>query len=604
MTSIGERLESVLPLLRRGAETCPHAPAVTVAGSCLTHGELWRDADALAARLHALGFGAEDIVAIVLDRDVRWASSILGVMASGAAFLPIDASLPDERIRYMLRDSGARHVVTNSAVRARLDDLPGTSLTLLDDVEPEATNRGAWGSGIPRGCSAAYVIYTSGSTGAPKGVVIEHRSLAFSLEARLAYYADTVDGAPPRVLSAYGFGVDSVLAGFFWAIACGGHVILPGAGEERDATALGRLMVSTQPTHLDFVPGLYSLLLEMSPTAAFRSLRCAVVGGEALARGVLQQHAVALPGVPLVNEYGPTECTIWASAKRFAGALNDESVSIGLPLPETAFLVADADGAPVPDGEAGELWITGPHVARCYLGDPGRTAQRFRDVVDRDGRTVRAYHAGDRVRRLPSGEYVHLGRSDHQVKVSGFRVELGEVEFALAELEEVRQAVVVLHGPPHASRLVAYAVLHQGVRLTASEMRHALRRLLPHHMIPAILLVVEAMPLTPTGKIDRQALPSPIGVGTDGTETAVRIATVERADKVERAMADAWGEVLGHQTIRRTDNFFELGGNSLMAVRVVAELSRTHGFTIDASDLFHRSLHEIGADLRQRTNAD
>jgi len=446
---------------------------------------------------------------------------------------------------------------------------------------------------LPDGRCAAYVIYTSGSTGTPKGVVIEHRSLVFSLNARLACYADTVDGTPPRVLSAYGFGVDSVLAGFFWAIACGGHVILPGPGEEADATALGQLMVRTQPTHLDFVPGMYSLLLEMSPRAAFRSVCCAVVGGDSLPRSVLERHALVLPGVPLVNEYGPTECTIWASAKRFVGARNDEGVSIGLPLPGTSFLVTDVHVAPVAEGEAGELWITGPHVARCYVGDPGRTALQFRDLVGSDGQTVRAYRTGDRVRRIPSGEYLHLGRSDRQVKLNGFRVELGEIESALAELEEVRQAAVVLHGQLPASRLVAYAVLYPRALLTASEMRRALRRFLPHHMIPAILVVVEAMPLTPTGKIDRSALPSPFGLGPNASVTIVH------DDKVERAMADVWGEVLGRPAVGRTENFFELGGTSLLALRVVAELRRKHGFNIDAKDLFHRSLCEIAADVRK-----
>jgi len=593
MTFNGDHLESVLPLLRRGAEASPDAPAITLGGACLTHGELWRNADALAMRLNALGFGPEDIVAVILDQDVRWASSVLGIMASGAAFLSIDASLPDERIRYTLKDSGARHVITNSAVHTRLDSSLGPGLTLLDELEREASDGGVWQPRLPSGQCAAYVIYTSGSTGEPRGVVIEHRSLAFSLNARLAYYDVTVDGTPPRVLSAYGFGVDSILAGFFWAVACGGHVILPGPGEERDATALGQLMTRAQPTHLDFVPGMYSLLLEMSPREAFRSVCCAVVGGDSLPSSVLQRHAMVLPEVPLVNEYGPTECTIWASAKRFDGARNDAGVSIGLPLPGTSFLVTDAQFAPVAEGEVGELWISGPHVARCYVGDPGRTALQFRDMVGPGGQTVRAYRTGDRVRRIPSGEYVHLGRSDHQVTLNGFRVELGEVESALAELEAVRQAAVVLHGHPPASRLVAYAVLYPRALLTASEMRRALRRFLPHHMIPAILVVVEAMPLTPTGKIDRQALPSPFGIGPTANDSSVP------GDEVERAMADVWGDVLGRPAIRRTENFFELGGTSLLAVRAVAELRRKHGFIIDAKDLFHRSLCEIAADLRK-----
>lgn len=572
----------------------PGAPAVTCGPVTLTYARLLQRALDLSVRLRSEGISPEARVGICLDRSADWPVAILGVLLAGGAYVPIDAALPEERIAYKLRDSGITLLVSTTATAARHLLAPGTTLVDLAGVTATAVGDV---TALPHEAAPgdlAYVIYTSGSTGRPKGVAIERGSLAFSTDARIRRYGSTRG----VLLGVYPFSFDSSVAGLFWSLAVGGHYVISSPGDERDPHRLAALIERHRVTHLDCLPTHYATLLDYASDAALASVQLVIVGGEELTRPVWALHRRRLPHVPMHNEYGPTEATVWCCAHHLGHPEHFGRVPIGTALDGVGIRIEDPSGACVAPGTAGELLISGPGLARGYLNDAALSAERFvhRSGPDATGTVDRFYRTGDLVRAGEDGLLEFVGRLDRQVKVNGYRIELGEIETALAQLPEVRQAVAVVSGTDDHRRIIAYAVLEPGAMLTSTAMRRQLAAHLPAHMIPGMLVVLERMPATPNGKVDYAALPDPTQPSPrPSPKPDDRAASGD--GQAERMLLAIWRHHLGQSDVQPTDNFFDLGGTSLQAIRAAAEAREAFGQAVDPREFFYRTLAQVAATL-------
>ncbi|MFD8818518.1 amino acid adenylation domain-containing protein, partial [Streptomyces sp. NPDC059627] len=422
----------------------------------------------------------------------------------------------------------------------------------------------------------AYVIYTSGSTGRPKGVQVPHRGIANRL--RWMQDAYRLTGAD-TVLQKTPVSFDVSVWELFWPLLTGARLVLAEPGGHRDPEHLAALVRDERVTVCHFVPPMLDTFLAAGRAADCGSLRLVVCSGEALPADLARRFHLALPEAALENLYGPTEASVdvtrWTSRPGWTGA----AVPIGTPIANTRAYVLDALLRPAPVGVPGELYLGGVQLARGYGGRPGLTADRFVPDPYGDAPGARLYRTGDLARWHADGYVEYLGRTDHQVKVRGFRIELGEIEAALLDLEPVAQAVaVVREDRPGDRRIVAYLTA-AAREPSAGELRAALAERLPDHMVPSAFVVLDALPLSPNGKVDRKALPVPDhGAGTAGAHTAP-------ATPQEELLAGLWQRVLGLDRVGTRDNFFEIGGDSMHAVRIVG-LAREAGHEIPLQRLF------------------
>jgi amino acid adenylation domain-containing protein len=562
------------------------ALAVVFEGERVTYAELNARANRLAHHLRALGVGLDVRVGICVERSVEMVVGLLGILKAGGAYVPLDSSYPVERLRNMVEDSAPAVLLTHPPQAATAAALSaGASVPVLDLTGDAAwahrpeTNPGREGLG-PR--NLAHVLFTSGSTGRPKGVMLEHGSLVNRLAWMQDRYGMTADEA---LLQKTPFSFDVSFWEFFWPLMVGARLVMARPGGHRDPAYLVDVIRREGVTVAHFVPSMLPLFLEHPDADKCTGLLRVPVSGEAVSAALVRQFHERLPGVGLFNQYGPTESgevTEWACDP---GA---ERVSIGRAIHNSTVYVLDRAGEPVPVGVAGELFIGGVAVARGYLGRPRLTAERF--VPDPFGEPgARLYRTGDRVRWTESSDALthsrthaleFLGRTDFQVKVRGFRVELGEIEARLAAHPGVREAVVLaLDGGAGGKRLVAYVV---GEAVESEALRAHLSEQLPEYMIPAAFVRLETLPLTPNGKLDRGALPAP-----DGDAFAAR-AYEAPVGETEQALAGIWSELLGVERVGRGDNFFTLGGHSLLAVRVISRVRQALGVEAEIGDLFVR----------------
>jgi amino acid adenylation domain-containing protein len=515
-------------------------------------------------------------VAVLASRSCATVAGILGVLKAGGAYVPLDPDYPFRRLAFLLDDSRA------AVVLARRDDAaslpPGAPTVVdLDAADGPESDAGL----TPAGAGPdhlAYVIYTSGSTGAPKGVLVAHRNLSASTRARFRFYEGTVG----RYLMVSSFAFDSSIAGLFWTLGQGGTLVLPGPGETTDPRALGALARRHRVTHFLGVPSLYGLLLEHAGPADLATLRVAIVAGEPCPPGLVGRHFKALPGAALVNEYGPTEATVWATAHRFApGDGASGLVPIGRPIPGTKAYVLDPRGNEVPAGVTGELYLGGARVARGYHGRPDLTAERFVADPFAAAPGARLYRTGDLVRWRADGALECLGRVDGQVKVRGHRVELGEVEAALAAHPGVREAAAAVKaGPGGEGRLIAYLVAAPGEPLSAAALRSWLKTRLPDAMVPTAFALLDDLPRSPNGKVDRKALPDPDPsrlLGAAGSEGP--------RNPREAALAAIAAGLLGVERLGIHDDLFALGLDSILAIQLTAR-AREAGLLATPAQVF------------------
>jgi len=442
-----------------------------------------------------------------MERSLEQIIALLAVLKAGGAYVPLDPGYPRERLSFVLEDSGVKLLLSH---RRLSDELAadGVEVVELDKRWTEIALES--GKRVESGAldeNAAYIIYTSGSTGQPKGVVVSHRSLVNAVLAQFDYCHGPVVGT--ILLMSYAF--DGSLLSIFCSLCQGGKLTLSREGQQADAVQVARLIAEQGATHLWLVPSLYSLLLEQAQPDQLETLRVVSVGAEACPPQLVERHHHLLPQTHLMNVYGPTETTIWATSHECRPMDAQQLVPIGRPAVNMQAYVLDKYLQPVPIGAVGRLYVGGLGVTRGYWNRPELTAERFIPHPYGKQAGERLYWTGDLARFESGGSLVWRGREDEQVKVRGYRIELGEVEAALCEVERVRSAVVIVREEAHGDkRLVAYVVPrkeHEGIAI--QEIREHLRAKLPEHMIPSSFVFLEELPLTETGKVNRGALPAP-----------------------------------------------------------------------------------------------
>jgi amino acid adenylation domain-containing protein len=581
------------------AARTPGAIALVFAERQVTFRQLDERANGLGHRLQGLGVGPETLVGVFMDRSPEMIVALLAILKAGGAYVPIDPVYPEGRIAWVIEDSRARVVITTADLRHRL---PTTTATVLVLDEQDATIAGRAPEPVPcpAACtSLAYVIYTSGSTGKPKGVMVEHRNV-------LSFFAamDGLLGTVPGIwLAVTSISFDISVLELFWTLTRGFKVVLHG---DEGTEAIAAKIIRHGVTHLQSTPTLARMLAtDPRSLAALGSLRKLLLGGESLPAALLDTLRQAT-SCEIYNMYGPTETTVWSSAYRVpAGPDHGTSVPIGRALANNRAYVLDPQLRRVADGESGELFLGGESVVRGYWDRPALSAERF--LPDPFAGGGRMYRTGDLARLRADGNLEFLGRIDFQVKLRGYRIELGEVEAVLERHPAVSQAVVVAREDrPGDQRLVAYVVARDGESLTASACRTLLAAALPEYMIPAHYVFLDRLPVTPNGKIDRNALPAAFHRAGNG-ETGHAEEEGPR-DHVESIIVKTWADVLGVERVGRDENIFDLGATSLMMPQVQLELQQSLDREIPLVDLFEfhtvRSLaaHLTGASAAPRTS--
>ncbi len=555
----------------------------------LTAAELGARVHRLARYLRGRGAGPEDIVGIALPRTVDIVIAILAVQQAGAAYLVLDTEHPARRLADIVDDAAPILVLTDDAVADTVFPDRGDELVRLsDNMIRTAVDRFPSGPltdaelAAPRSAAhLAYVVYTSGSTGRPKGVQVSCGAAAHLLHHhRSTIYAEAAQRAAGRQLHTAhtaSFAFDAALDQLLWLL-CGHRVHLYDNNIQKDAAAQVAAFSADRIDVVDTTPSMAGALIDNGMLGAGHRPGLLLIGGEATPPALWS--AIAESGVPARNMYGPTEATVDALSAPVTGALPH----VGGPLAGTRAYLLDSALQPVPDGEIGEIYLAGPQLARGYLGRVATTAERF--VADPFAPGERMYRSGDRARRLPGRGYEFLGRGDQQIKVRGYRVELGEVEAALGALPGVAAAAAVVRRSGAATQLVGYLVAAAGVTLDASDrLRHLLTKSVPGHMVPAALVVLDALPTTVNGKLDRAALPAPREISTG---RAPRTAS-------ELAVCEVVAEVLGVPRVSATDDFFGLGGDSITAIGVSSRL-RALGVLVQPKALLaQRDLATIAA---------
>jgi amino acid adenylation domain-containing protein/non-ribosomal peptide synthase protein (TIGR01720 family) len=629
----------------------PDAVAVVYADQHLTYTALDTRANNLAHFLQTLGVGSEVLVAVCLERSLELIVGLLGVLKAGAAYLPLDPAYPAERITFMLEDSQARVLITDSMydVRLTIDDLEEAQTPIVNRTSKIVNMVADWTriarmadnpphSAVAAG-NLAYVIYTSGSTGWPKGAMNSHRGIIN----RLLWMQQTYRlQADDQVLQKTPFSFDVSVWEFFWPLLSGARLVLARPGGQQEPRYLAELIAREQITTLHFVPPMLQAFLDELVPAACRSLRRVICSGEALPTELAARFCAQLDA-ELHNLYGPTEAAVDVTAWPCACPPDPRSVPIGRPIANTQIYLLDPQLRPMPIGVAGELYIGGVQLARGYLGRPDLTAERFVPnpfaEVSGSGYWVledklpdtryptpatRLYKTGDRARYRTDGSIEYLGRFDRQIKLRGFRIELGEIEAVLRQHPSVSEAAVMLReDQPGDQRLVAYVVegseirdqgsgsedketRRQGDKETddptgtiyraptslVSELRSFLAERLPAYMVPTAFVPLAAFPLTPNGKLDRQALLAP-----ERTHPAADEGFVAPRTPIEELLAQIWGVVLRIEQVGRNDHFFALGGHSLLATQLLSRVRATFQVDLSLRDLFEAP---VLADLAAR----
>ncbi|WP_053760602.1 non-ribosomal peptide synthetase [Streptomyces sp. AS58] len=562
----------------------PGATAVVFEGERLTYAELDARAEALAGRLRARGAGPGAFVAVAVPRSAELMVALLGVLKSGAAYLPVDLDYPADRIAHMLADSGADTVITLSAAADRLPEPSRGAALLLDAGAPAAeqvTGEPVTGGPAARPDDPAYLIYTSGSTGLPKGVVVTHRAIVNRLAWMQGAYGLRGDD---RVLQKTPSSFDVSVWEFFWPLLEGAGVVLARPDGHRDPAHLAALVREQAVTTMHFVPSVLEAFLasdEVTGDPSWAgSVRRVFSSGEALPAAAASRWR-ALTGVPLHNLYGPTEAAVDVTHHPYDAGEPAVTVPIGRPVWNTGLRVLDTCLRPVPDGVPGELYLTGVQLARGYHARPALTAERFpADPYGPPG--SRMYRTGDLVRRRADGVVEYLGRTDRQVKVRGNRIEPGEIEAALVALPEVAQAAVTVRD----DTLVAHVVPSAGAAPQAGDLHAALADRLPAAVVPGAWVVLDALPLTPSGKLDRAALPAP---------SAVRATARAPRSAGERLLTEIFADVLKLDGVGIDDDFFLLGGDSISSI-AVSSRARRGGLALGPRDVFeHRTPAALAA---------
>ncbi|MCP3170216.1 non-ribosomal peptide synthetase, partial [Myxococcus qinghaiensis] len=582
---------SVFAWFQSRAALSPEAVALEWSDGQLTYRELERKALALAEVLRQRGVRPEVRVGLFARRSPEMVAGVLGILASGGVWVPIDPSSPSERLAMMLDDTAPTVVLTQRSLREALPAGTMGVLVLEEVLASEPVASSAFTAPAMSSECAAYILFTSGSTGRPKGVVVPHRALA----RHTAWFSTNLGlGPSDSVLQKTAPGFDAVVPELLSTLVSGARLVLPPAAADLDMDALLTVLAHRRVTVLQLVPSQLSLFIEAERLERASDLRVLVSGGEALSAELARRLRAQWPATRLVNCYGPTETAVDATSWTVSGPIQGATAPIGGPIGDTQVYVLDVHGQVVPVGITGELFIGGEGVARGYVGQPAMTAERFVPDAFSSVPGARLYRTGDQARWRHDGVLEFLGRADDQVKVRGYRIELAEIESALLAHPEVREAVVLVREDrPGDKRLVGYVV--GAASLEAPALRAFIAQRLPEYMVPSALRMMDALPLTANGKVDRKALPVPeqswltedASQATPGTPT-------------EELLAGLFAQVLGVPGVSTTVSFFELGGHSLLATQLVSRVRSAFQVELPLRDLFESPTVHL---LAQRIDA-
>ncbi|PZH20818.1 hypothetical protein C1I97_00810 [Streptomyces sp. NTH33] len=579
--------------LERRAAQRPERPAVVTAGAVLGYGDLAARARDTAGALRAAGVAPGDMVAVAASRGAEQITAVLGALTAGAVYVPVDPDWPADRVRYVLADTAAAAVLTTADRQEGLSALTGAPLLVAGTPPRDGSSQVSGPEPARNPGDPAYVIYTSGSTGRPKGAVLDHRgplNTVVDINTRFGITSDDVL-----------FGVSSLwfdlsVYDIFGALEAGARLVLADPGPP-DPASWARSVREHGVTVWNSVPALMQLFVEEAEGAGltFPDLRTVLLSGDWIPVGLPDRIRAVAPGARVIGLGGATEASIWSICHPVDRTdPRWTSIPYGKPLANQSWYVLDDLGRQTPDWVAGQLYIGGVGVALGYFGDDERTAAAF---VRHPGTGERLYRTGDLGRRMPDGNIEFLGRTDFQVKVQGFRVEPGEIEHALLDVPGVAQAAVVARPTESGKQLAAYLTAEEGRPAPVpAEVQKALARRLAGYMVPAHVTVLDTLPLTSNGKVDRKALEalSPAATGGDDTSGAPGTPT-------ERALAEIWRSVLGRERVGTHDDFFDLGGQSFTALRVIGQIARTLGHRVPLGTLLERrTVAELAEWLEDR----
>ncbi|TAH83192.1 amino acid adenylation domain-containing protein [Bacillus subtilis] len=587
--SVSPEAPTLHGLFERQAAVTPERPAIRFSDGSLTYAELDMYASRLAAHLAARGVTNESIVGVLSERSPDMLIAVLAVLKAGGAYLPLDPAYPKERLSYMLKDSGASLLLTQPGCSA--PSFSGETLEVdMTSLDREEVKRHVSAS-VSDG-SLAYVIYTSGSTGQPKGVAVEHRQAVSFLTGMQYQFPLSEDDI---VMMKTSFSFDASVWQLFWWTLSGASAYLLPPGWEKDPALIVQAIHQEKVTTAHFIPAMLNSFLDQAEIERLSdrtSLKHVFAGGEPLAPRTAARFASVLPQVSLIHGYGPTEATVDAAFYVLDPGRDRDHlrIPIGKPVPGARLYVLDPHLAVQPSGVAGELYIAGAGVARGYLNRPALTEERFLEDPFYPGE--RMYKTGDVARWLPDGNIEFLGRLDDQVKIRGYRIEPGEIEAALRSVKGVREAAVTVRTDSGEPELCAYI---EG--LQRNEVRAQLERLLPGYMVPAYMIEMEQWPVTPSGKLDRNALPAPDGAADAETYTAPRNVT-------EMKLSQLWEDVLKNGPVGIHDNFFDRGGHSLKATALVSRIAKEFDVQVPLKDVFaHPTVEGLATVIREGTDS-
>ncbi|PYP82401.1 MAG: non-ribosomal peptide synthetase, partial [Blastocatellia bacterium AA13] len=553
----------------------PDAGALAQGDRNLSYLELNQRANRIANHLRSVGVGPEAAVGICLERSFELVEAILGVLKTGAAYVPLDPEYPAARLNYIAGDARLAALITR---RSLIGDLSDSNIKIVDldvdsrAIDPCRDHDSDSGAALD---NLAYIIYTSGSTGKPKGAMNTHRGPCNLLDFTRAVYG--ID-AGERVLQLASVSFDFSVWEIFIALSSGAALVLTDGNSHRDGRYIVDLIAEQRITTVHFVPSMLQAVLEQEGIERCESLRRVLSGGEMLTSSIQSRFFDRLQA-ELHNQYGPTETSIDVSYWRCDPLSDKSTVPIGRANANNRLYVLDRDLRPAPIGVAGELFAAGRGVCRGYIGKPDLTAEKF--LPDPFGNSgERFYKTGDRARYLSDGAIEYLGRLDGQIKIRGYRIEIGEIEALLAGHACVQEAAVVLRPDSRGQgRMVAYATLRIGSDISTAELRDYLRQSLPDYMVPSAIAILERMPVTVGGKLDRQALPEPERSGRSASSGAVSLPT-------EEVLAMIWSEVLGIEEVGFSETFFDLGGHSLLATQLISAIRATFKVDLPLRELF------------------
>ncbi len=517
--------------------------------------------------------GPDKLIGVMMSKSNWMIKTLLAVLKSGNAYVPIDPKYPKQRIKYLIENSGIDLLITESNLLSDLDFYKGSFLVIdvqFDLLPDNDLNIGESSSSS----DLAYMIYTSGSTGSPKGVMVEHKSICNTLLWRKSFYE--LGGNDVNLqLPSYSF--DSSVEDIFSIIISGGILVIPEEESKTDSRYLQRLITHHTITHLLATPSLYRILLEEIPEA-LRKLKAITVAGEAINESLVNRHYELVPKTPLFNEYGPTENSVCSTAGKL---IPDEPVHIGSPISNVSTYIMDDQFKIVPIGVKGELCVGGIGLARGYYGEEKLTSKKF-ITININGTSVLIYRTGDNARWLSDGRIEFLGRSDRQVKVRGYRIEINEVESLISKLPEVKQfAAISVDNEEDGLKLVGFVVCHEGNDL--HQITDNARRQLPHYMVPEKFIDLEELPITVHGKVDYNQLHTLLVREHEDIENSNYVGP---STLLEENLVKIWEEVLNKEKISVTDDFFTLGGHSLRAVQIISRIQKELGIKIEMKTLF------------------